>query len=245
VNDTQAAAPPGGLDDGELAPALVHELRQPLMGIQAGLTLLARRLGPALSTLDDYRLVAGQVSRIEELLRGYEEFLRPERAVERPYPVVPVVARALDLLAWRLDPLGPRFEFAAGSPSLQGWGTASGLLHATTNLVVNAVDAVEEAGGAARLAVRVLGSPDGGPIEVRVSDEGPGVPEAVRTRLFEARFTTKAVGKGTGLGLHIARRLMSRSGGGVWLVDDADPARLPWARTEFRIGIARPPEPAR
>jgi signal transduction histidine kinase len=104
-------------------------------------------------------------------------------------------------------------------------------LHATINLIVNAVDAVEDAGGARRVAVRVLGSP----VEVRISDEGCGVAPEHVDRLFEPRFTTKRSGRGTGLGLHIARQAMQRSGGTVRLVASAEPRRLPWAVTEFAI----------
>jgi signal transduction histidine kinase len=98
---------------------------------------------------------------------------------------------------------------------------------------MNALDAVEEAGGG-RVAVRLLGSP----AEIRISDEGAGISTQAAARLFQPRFTTKPEGKGSGLGLHIARQAMQRSGGDVRLVDAADPRRLPWARTEFSISLA-------
>jgi signal transduction histidine kinase len=80
-----------------------------------------------------------------------------------------------------------------------------------------------------------------GGVEVRVSDEGVGIPEENRGRIFEPRFTTKPVRRGSGLGLHVARRLMSRYGGEVFLVNEEDPARLPWAVTEFCIAVPPPP----
>jgi signal transduction histidine kinase len=78
-------------------------------------------------------------------------------------------------------------------------------------------------------------------VDVRISDEGPGIPGQLRGRIFEPRFTTKPPGRGSGLGLHVARRLMARQGGDVFLVGDADPARLPWAATEFCITVPPPP----
>jgi signal transduction histidine kinase len=74
-------------------------------------------------------------------------------------------------------------------------------------------------------------------VQVRVSDEGTGIPDDIRPRLFEPRFTTKPQGKGTGLGLHLARTAMVRSGGELQLADAADPSRASWARTEFVISL--------
>jgi signal transduction histidine kinase len=71
-----------------------------------------------------------------------------------------------------------------------------------------------------------------------------GIPERHRARLFEPRFSTKAPGRGSGLGLHLSRQLMARFGGDVSLIGADDPLRLPWAVTEFCIRISPPPRRA-
>jgi signal transduction histidine kinase len=149
-----------------------------------------------------------------------------------------VVRRSIELLEYRLARLGPRFSIGE-DPAASGWGTANALVHAVTNLIANALDALEQGGAEGRLAVRVLSHPEGG-AEVRVTDEGRGIPKEHRERLFTAWFTTKPPGKGTGVGLQVARTLMARSGGDVRLVPEGDPLRLPWA-TEFSIRV--PPAP--
>ncbi len=73
------------------------------------------------------------------------------------------------------------------------------------NLIENAFDAVAEGGNVVISAVH-----EGDKVLVRVVDDGPGVPEEIRTRIFEPYFTTKEVGKGTGLGLDVVRRLLQR-----------------------------------
>jgi signal transduction histidine kinase len=73
-----------------------------------------------------------------------------------------------------------------------------------TNLIANAVDAMQ---GSGTLTVRTR-TEGGDHLMVEVGDTGPGVPEDVRTRVFEPFFTTKEVGKGTGLGLDIAWRIV-------------------------------------
>ena len=91
------------------------------------------------------------------------------------------------------------------------------------NLVDNALDAVKPGG-----RVRVTARAEAGKVIVRVTDDGAGIPADVKSRIFDPFFTTKEVGKGTGLGLDIVRRLVDRNDG---LIDlESEPGR-----TEFRV----------
>ena len=210
-------APPELLDADLLAPALMHELKQPLMGADAAATLLERVAGAELARHPEWELLRRQLGRLVEVLAGYDDLFRAGDAEPVPFAAGPVVSRAVHLLAHRTQPLGKRFSFSRQAGPLDGFGAPSALVHATTNLVANALDAVEATGRGGRVEVRVQRAPGAG-VEVRVSDEGVGVPESHRDRIFEPRFTTKSPGKGTGLGLHLSRRLMARFGGDVLLV---------------------------
>jgi len=215
-----------------LAPGLIHEMRHPLMGILGGLEMLARRI-PAVSGTQEWSLLSEQAARMEELLRTYQELFAGGPLQRAPFSVDQTVRRAISLLSPRIRKLGPRFSLEA-APAL-ATGVAPLLLHAVTNLLVNALDAVDEKGGEARVQIRVVSGP--AEVQVRVSDEGSGIAESARPFLFQPRFTTKPKGKGTGLGLHIARTAMERSGGELRLVDAGDPQRASWARTEFAISL--------
>jgi signal transduction histidine kinase len=98
------------------------------------------------------------------------------------------------------------------------------------NLIDNALDAVDQSG---RIDVVVTRGQRG--VVVRVVDNGPGIPPEIRSRLFEPFFTTKPVGKGTGLGLDIVRRLVSHNDAEIEV--DSEPGRtvfsvtLPMAET--------------
>jgi signal transduction histidine kinase len=92
-----------------------------------------------------------------------------------------------------------------------------------TNLIHNAVDAME---GHGTLTVRTRPAEDDR-LMVEVGDTGPGVPDDVRTRVFEPFFTTKEVGKGTGLGLDIAWRIVvGRHGGEIRLESEPGNTRF-------------------
>jgi len=215
-----------------LEAELLHEMRHPLLGIKAGLELLSRELGAELTGLDDFRLVTAQVARMEELLRTWQDLFASPLSGAETFAVDPVVSRALDLFGHRLRPFGDRFSYAS-RPEAKAHGVAQALLHATMNLVANAVDETEH--GPGRLMVRVLDADER--IEVRVSDDGEGIHPAHRDRIFDRRFTTKK--RGSGLGLYIAHSLMERSGGKVWLVGEDDPSRAAWAGAEFAISLPK------
>lgn len=79
-----------------------------------------------------------------------------------------------------------------------------------TNLVDNAIDAVEDEG---EVILRVRSNDRW--LEVEIADDGPGIPEHIRSRIFEPFFTTKDVGVGTGLGLGIANRIVKTHQGHI------------------------------
>jgi PAS domain S-box-containing protein len=78
------------------------------------------------------------------------------------------------------------------------------------NILVNAAQAIEKAG-----EIGISTSAFNGNVEVRISDTGKGIPEDVVSRIFEPFFTTKPVGKGTGLGLHMAYNIVKKHKGDI------------------------------
>lgn len=110
-----------------------------------------------------------------------------------------------------------------GLPRIRGF--AGELNQIWANLIDNALDAVPESG-----QVDVTANRERQRVVVRVVDNGPGIPAEVRDHLFEPFFTTKPIGKGTGLGLDIVRRLVSHNDA------DIDVESRP-GRTEFRVSL--------
>jgi signal transduction histidine kinase len=110
-------------------------------------------------------------------------------------------------------------------------GVSNQLEMALINLVVNAVHAMGEKGGTLGVATRRRGDD----VEISVKDEGPGIPEKVRTSLFEPFVTTKPEGKGTGLGLSTVLMVVERHNGHIDF--DTEESR----GTTFRITL--PPAP--
>ncbi|MFC3157345.1 sensor histidine kinase [Chryseobacterium arachidis] len=81
-----------------------------------------------------------------------------------------------------------------------------------TNIIDNAVDSME-INKKGRLTITT--EKDREFVKVTITDDGPGIPESIRTKIFDAFFTTKAIGKGTGMGLETARRIVLKHKGSV------------------------------
>jgi len=101
-------------------------------------------------------------------------------------------------------------ELDAPLPRLRAY--PGDLNQAWSHLIDNALDAVTPLGAAGKVVVRAW--PDNGAVRVEVRDNGPGIPAALQERVFEPFFTTKPPGHGTGLGLDIARRIITDLHGG-------------------------------
>ena len=116
-----------------------------------------------------------------------------------------------------------RCSVEPGLPRVRGF--VGELNQIWANLIDNAVDAVPEGG-----RVEVTARRERQRVVVRVVDNGAGIPAEVQAHVFEPFFTTKPVGKGTGLGLDIVRRLVSHNNGDIDL--ESQPGR-----TEFRVSL--------
>jgi C4-dicarboxylate-specific signal transduction histidine kinase len=91
------------------------------------------------------------------------------------------------------------------------------LAQAGLNLVLNAAEAAE---GSAKPEVKISVHCDADWVYLAVEDSGPGVPEELRTRIFEPFYTSKPMGKGTGLGLPVSRELIRAAGGELMLAPE-------------------------
>jgi predicted CoA-binding protein len=101
-----------------------------------------------------------------------------------------------------------RREFDPNLPKIEAYG--SELNQVWTNLIDNAIDAMD---GKGEIILRTRY--DDPWVTVEVEDTGPGIPEEIQSKLFSPFFTTKPVGKGTGLGLNISYKIVEKHGGDI------------------------------
>ena len=213
---------------GEMAAAIAHEVKNPLAGIEVMAGLLKRRLSDnpeAQSMLAD---IIGEAKMANAIVLEVLDFVRPVRLQVEDVSVGALLQDSL-LMA---DSLVPRrgvavsVDVADDLPPVQGDGHQ--LRQVFTNLLTNAFEALD---GQGRLVVRAIAlerlplpqSPDhpqGAGVELTVTDDGPGIPEAMRERIFSPFFTTKP--RGSGLGLAIVRKVIDAHEGRIEVVPGPD-----------------------
>ena len=193
---------------------MAHELNNPLTSIRMFAQMVAEGMPPG----SPFREHAGVIVRNTETCRhtiqtllGYATTTPPASTELAVHDVVedvrqfvrPIAQRAGAGLVLRLD--APRDDVVGDEIQLR---------QLLTNLVLNAV----QAGGDEPVEVAIETRNAGDVLEVAVEDDGPGVPPELRERVFDAFFSTKPHGEGTGLGLPTARRIAELHGGGLELV---------------------------
>ncbi|WP_114907845.1 ATP-binding protein [Ornithinimicrobium murale] len=148
--------------------------------------------------------------RISELVAAVRSYSQLDRAALQRLDVTEGIESTLLVLGHRLREGSVEVvKDYDGAPHIEGY--AGELNQVWTNLIDNAVDAMA---GAGTLRISTRAGEDGGAV-VEIADTGPGMPEEVVGRAFEAFYTTKPVGQGTGLGLDIARRIVVERHGGT------------------------------
>ncbi|KQV43965.1 MULTISPECIES: hybrid sensor histidine kinase/response regulator [unclassified Rhizobium] len=210
---------------GSLLAGVAHELNNPLSVI-TGQTLMMREAMEERSVADWNGLVrrcdriATAADRCARIVRSFLAMARQNEAERLPTRLETVVDEAVDLLAYTLGAAGITVErhFPDGLPVL---ALDSSQIHQVVlNLLVNAQQALEQAGGAERkITVGIAADEKAGTVSLTIDDNGPGVPQEIRGRIFDPFFTTKPQGAGTGIGLAVSRGLVEAHGGSLSLGD--------------------------
>ena len=146
-------------------------------------------------------------TRVSSLVGAVKQYSHLDQAAHSDVELKPGIESTLVMLARKLSGIEVRREYAAALPPVPGY--AAELNQVWTNLIDNAADAMA---GAGVLTLRTRADRES--VFVEVADDGPGIPEHVRARVFEPFVTTKPAGEGSGLGLENARRIIERRHGG-------------------------------
>ena len=208
------------------------------MAIIAGRArLAAKKFEAQPEVVAAFQDISNVSNRIATIIRGLRTFARDGEADPmEPCRVANVVADAVALCRERIKSVGIDLREGPIDPQVSITGRSVQLSQVIMNLIGNAVDAVDASSGPLAkgpqrwIETRVEATAD--QVRVLVSDSGPGVPAELRTKIMQPFFTTKAVGKGSGLGLSISSGIVQQHGGRLELDEKA-------AHTTFVLTLPR------
>ena len=150
--------------------------------------------------------IESSTGRVAKLVTSVKKYSFMDQAPIQEIDVHEGLDDTLTMLGYKLKKASIVVErdYAPDLPRICAWG--SELNQAWTNLVINAIDALEAE--PTKHALHVRTRRDQNAVVVEIEDNGPGIPAAIQDRIFDPFFTTKDVGKGTGMGLDITHRII-------------------------------------
>jgi signal transduction histidine kinase len=200
---------------GQAAAHVAHEIKNPLMIIGGFSNQIRQRLEDE-KDLQKLELILEEVRRLEGLVANLGDFTKEYRLVKRHANINSVLMDVLEIMQGVCSP--GKYEFkqflSAGVEEINC--DPDKLKQVFINIISNGLEAMT-AGGS--ISVSTEGLPNG--IEVRIADEGTGIPEEDLEHIFEPFYTTRETG--SGLGLSISYKIIEAHGGEIWA--DSSPGK--------------------
>jgi signal transduction histidine kinase len=199
---------------GTLTAGIAHELNNPINNIVLTAEVLKedfRELSQE-ETQGLIQDILGQAERAAEIVKGLLDFSRSEHPELEPLDIAGIIQDTLKLVRNQLSLSGIQAELDLPQDLPRVQGNRKSLQQVFLNLFINAIQAMLEGGS---LTVRAYSTPDGQWLKVQVMDTGMGIAAEHLPHIFDPFYTTKQVGRGTGLGLSVTYGIVEKHGGHI------------------------------
>jgi signal transduction histidine kinase len=209
---------------GRMASSISHDLRHPMTAIMANAEFLSENHLDARQRAELYQEIRIAVDQMTDLVDSLLEFSRARSQVRLVYgSIEKTVQRAIHTVRARPEFNCVNIALCCEGPH-EAWFDAKKLERVFHNLLLNACEAIAPGSGNVVVDIRETNNN----LEIRVSDDGPGISDKVREKLFQP-FVSYGKENGTGLGLTVVQKIVQDHGGDVFLEGAAA------GRTTFRI----------
>ena len=192
---------------GQMAASVSHNLRNPLSSMKTILQVQLEKEDLPFDIRHDCALVVGEIDRMSTKLTQLLKFAKP--SVNGQHVGAIALARQTAALFGRdAERRNVRLEFDCPAQEISVMASEEALSEVLSNLIVNAIEA-QPTGG--RVRIRLADVDEA--LEIRIEDDGPGISQEMKAKMFQPFFTTKTTG--TGLGLSIVARRVAEMGGEI------------------------------
>ncbi|MBF0337644.1 MAG: PAS domain S-box protein [Nitrospirae bacterium] len=211
---------------GEMIGAIAHQWRQPLnsLGVMIQDVIDAYEYGELNKDyLDNFTNDAlKQISFMSHTIDDFRNFFRPSKE-KTEFSVVGIIRKVIDIVRALLYTNNINLQLT-GEENITIVGYQNEFMQVILNLINNARDAIlqsrEQRDTQQEGTISITISRDSAVVRIEIKDNGGGIPDDIRNKLFEPYFTTKGEGHGTGIGLHLSRVIIERNMGGRLYVDN-------------------------
>jgi signal transduction histidine kinase len=204
---------------GKLAATIAHEINNPLAGVLNYIKLLIKffQKGSFPSErLEDIKgflaIMERETARCGDIVKNLLSFSRPSMVRKEPAQINTVIEQALSILTHKIEISGVRLEKNLAPDLPPVTCDTKQIQQALMNIIINGVEAMPRGG---TLTISSRRRDPEKMIEVKIRDTGIGIPKEHLDNLFEPFFSTKAEGKGVGLGLSVSYGIISKHGGTI------------------------------
>ena len=204
---------------GELLAGVAHELNNPL-SIVVGHSLMLREEATDPESIARIEKISSAAERCAKIVKTFLAMARQQPTRMENTDVNAVISTAVDVAGYGKHGEGLEIDCALDPAIPDIVADADQITQVIINLIINAEQAIMNAGKGKRITVSTGAARSEDAVEIMVEDDGPGIPQNIMARIFEPFFTTKDVGDGTGIGLAFCHRIVHSHGGHIWVDPD-------------------------
>jgi signal transduction histidine kinase/ActR/RegA family two-component response regulator len=198
---------------GELLAGVAHELNNPL-SVVVGHALMMREDTADPEVLRRIDKIGSAAERCSRIVKSFLAMARQQPVRLRPTDLAETARQAVEALIHGPDGLSTKVEIdIVEAPPVHG--DEHQITQVVLNLLANADQAIRDSATGGRIRISAFPDPGGRTVTLTVADDGPGIAEGIRSRIFDPLFTTKEVGRGTGIGLAFCHRIVTAHGGRI------------------------------
>ena len=200
---------------GQLGAGIAHEVKNPLAGILGFAQLSLRKTEKDSPLHKNLLQIEKETRRCKTIIENLLKFARQEKVQYAATDINRVVQDSIDIMGHQLGihQIKVEKDLSANLPEIMANGNQ--IQQVLMNFMLNSQQAMNGNPGTVRLETAIA---DAQNIEIRVKDNGPGIPKEIQTKIFEPFFTTKPAGQGTGLGLSVSYGIIKDHGGIIRIV---------------------------